>query len=106
MKGYSVQLHVCMHVHAQSCLTLQPLWTAACQAPLSMGFFRQEYWSGFPFPPPGALPNPEIETVSPAEPPGDPLVCGFVSVNAVLSILLYITDLFLKVNEGFYIYPY
>ena len=30
-------------------------WTVACQAPLSMGFFRQEYWSGLPFPPPGDL---------------------------------------------------
>ena len=36
--------------------------TAACQVPLSMGFSRQEYWSGFLFPPPGYLPNPGIET--------------------------------------------
>ena len=40
--------------------------TVACQAPLSMEFFRQEYWSGLPFPPPGDLPNPGIEPVSPA----------------------------------------
>ena len=33
------------------------LWTVALQAPLSMGFCRQEYWSGFPFPPPGDLPK-------------------------------------------------
>jgi len=37
-------------------------WTAACQAPLSMGFPRQEYWSGLPFPSPGDLPNPGIES--------------------------------------------
>ena len=37
------------------------LWTAACQAPLSMGFSRQESWSGLPFPPPGDLPNPGVE---------------------------------------------
>ena len=37
------------------------LWTVACQAPPSMGFSRQEYWSGLPFPPPGDLPDPEIE---------------------------------------------
>ena len=37
-----------------------------CQAPLSMGFPRQEYWSGLPFPPPGDLPNPGIEPESPA----------------------------------------
>ena len=39
-------------------------WTVACQVPLSMGFPRQEYWSVLPFPPPGDLPNPGIETVS------------------------------------------
>ena len=36
-------------------------WTVAHQAPLSMGFSRQEYWSGLPFPSPGDLPNPDIE---------------------------------------------
>ena len=41
-------------------------WTATHQAPLSMGFFRQEYWSGFPFPPPGDLPHLGIEPTSPA----------------------------------------
>ena len=39
-------------------------WTVACQSPLSMGFSRQEYWSGSPYPPPGDLPNPGIEPVS------------------------------------------
>ena len=41
-------------------------WTVAYQAPLSMGFSRQEYWSGLPFPSPGDLPNPGIEPGSPA----------------------------------------
>ena len=41
-------------------------WTIACQAPLSMGFSRQEYWSGLPSPPPEDLPNPGIKPVSPA----------------------------------------
>ena len=45
------------------CVTLRAV---ACQAPLSMGFSRQEYWSGLPCPPPGAFPNPGIEPVSPA----------------------------------------
>ena len=40
-------------------------WTVAYQAPLSMGFCRQEYWSGLPFPSPGELPNPGIEPRSP-----------------------------------------
>ena len=52
--------------------------TTARQAPLSMGFSRQEYWSGLPFPSPGDLPDPEIEPRSPvleadaltSEPPG------------------------------------
>ena len=38
-------------------------WTVAHQAPLSVGFFRQEYWSGLPFPSPGDLPHPGIETL-------------------------------------------
>ena len=37
-----------------------------CQALLSMGFFKEEYWSALPFPPPGDFPNPGIEPVSPA----------------------------------------
>ena len=51
---------------AKSCLTLVTPWTVACQAPLSMGFSRQEYWSGLPFPSPGDLPDPGIEPASPA----------------------------------------
>ena len=43
-------------------------WTVACQAPLSMGFFRQEYWSGLPFPSPGDLPDPGIKHTSPRSP--------------------------------------
>ena len=41
-------------------------WTVACQATLSMGFYRQEFWSGLPFPSPGDLPNWRIEPASPA----------------------------------------
>ena len=43
-------------------------WTVAHQAPLSMKFSRQEYWSGLPFPPPGGLPDPGIEPASPVSP--------------------------------------
>ena len=57
------------------------LWTIAHQALPSMGFSRQEYWSGLPCPSPGDLPNPGIEPGSPtlqadaltSEPPGKPL---------------------------------
>ena len=61
-------------------------WTVAHQAPLSMGFSRQEYWSGLPFPPPEDLPDPGIKLRSsilqadslPSEPPGKPfLVTSF-----------------------------
>ena len=55
-------------------------WTVACQAPPSMGFSRQEYWSDLPFPLPGDLPDPRIKAGSPtlqadslqSEPPGKP----------------------------------
>ena len=61
-------------------------WTVACQAPLSMGFPRQEYWSGLPFPSPGDLPDSGIKPMSPAlagrffttEPPTKPLLSHFV----------------------------
>ena len=43
-------------------------WAVSCQAPLSMEFCQQEYWSRLPFPPPGHLPDPGIEPVSPASP--------------------------------------
>ena len=65
---------------ARSCPVLATPWTVACQAPLSVRFSRQEYWSGLPFPSPGDLPHPGIEPRSPAlqvdslpsEPPGKP----------------------------------
>ena len=50
----------------QLCPTLCNLWTVASQAPLSMGISRQEYWSGLLCPPPGDLPDPGTEPVSPA----------------------------------------
>jgi len=65
--------------YSLSCVWLfTTLWTVARQAPLSMGFSRQEYWSGLPCPPAGDLPNPGIEPGSPtlqanslpSEPPG------------------------------------
>ena len=48
------------------CLTLGTPWTVACQSPLSLGFSRQEDWSELPFPSPRELPNPGIESESPA----------------------------------------
>ena len=58
---------VCVCVCVLNCVQLFATpWTVACQAPLSMGFPRQEYWSGLRFPPPRDLPNPGNELKSPA----------------------------------------
>ena len=58
----------CMHACMQSCFShvwlFATLWNIACQTSLSMGFSRQEYWSGLPWPPPGDLPDPGIEPAS------------------------------------------
>ena len=59
-----------------SCAQLVTLWTKTCQAPLSMGFSRQEYWSGLPCPPQGDLPNLGIEPAS------------FISPASLLLVLL------------------
>ena len=78
-KILSVCLSVCVCVRALSHVRLfSAPWTVAQQAPLSMEFSRQEYWSGLPFPSPGNLPDPGIEAGSPLlqadsllfEPPG------------------------------------
>ena len=88
------------HTHTHTCVFLHPsmkvkvkslscvqflvtLQTVAHQAPRSMGFSRQEYWSGLTFPSPGDLPDPGIEPSSPtlqadsllSEPPGNPSIC-------------------------------
>ena len=71
------QKHMVMHIlpmHAcmLSCFSHVPLfatpWTVACKAPLSMGFSRQEYWSGLPYPLPGDPPDSRIELSSPETP--------------------------------------
>ena len=72
----------------QSCPTLCNPWTVAHKAPPSMGFSRQEYWSGLPFPSPGDLPDPGIEPRSlalqadalTAEPPGKPGCKGYLKI--------------------------
>ena len=57
-------MYVCVLSHFSRVLLFVTLWTAAHQAPLSMGFSRQEYWSGLPCPPPWDLPDPGIEPTS------------------------------------------
>ena len=73
---------MCCCLVAKSCLTLATPGTVAHQTPLSMGFYRQGYWSGLPFPSLRDLPNPGIKPASPAltgrcfttEPPGNPYI--------------------------------
>ena len=80
-------------------------WTAVCQAPLSIGFSRQEYLSGLPCTPPGDLPNPGIEPRSPAlqedslptEPPGKPHNFGlFLCICGVCAHVHPFPVIFLK----------
>ena len=61
----SICLCVCVQSFSRVQLFVTP-WTVACQAPLSLGFSRQEYWSGLPFPSSGNHPDPRIEPMSPA----------------------------------------
>ena len=84
---------------AKSCPTLLTPWTVVCQAPLSLGFASQEYWSGLPFPSPGDLPDPGVELGSPAlahgfslplrhqESPFVHFCCTFCSVSQLCPIL-------------------
>ena len=66
LSSYDQFMHKIVHMLSR-CSHVQlfaPPWTVARQAPPSMEFSRQEYWSGLPFPPPGYLPDPEIEPAS------------------------------------------
>ena len=56
--------------------SFETTWAVAHQAPLSMGFSRQEYWSGLPFPPSEDIPEPGIEPMSPVSPA---LACSFIT---------------------------
>ena len=91
------------------------LWTVAYQAPLSMRFSRQGYWSGLPFSSPGDLPNPGIELVFPAlqadalpsEPPGSPIymcvcvcVCVYTYTHTYIHVYIYIYSLLFKRIHG------
>ena len=59
---------VCACCHFDHVQLFETLQTIACWAPLSMGFYRQEYWSGLPHPPLGDVPDPGIKPASPVSP--------------------------------------
>ena len=78
-------LIACMLSHFSRVQFFATLWTVACQAPQSMGFPRQEYWNGLPFPSPGDLPDPEIEPMSLMSPA---LAGGFFTTSATWEALV------------------
>ena len=92
-----MSVHACTLSHVQLFATS---WTVAHQSLLSMGFSRQEYWSGLPFPSPGDLPNPGTESDSLAfaggffttEPPGNiHLICLDNCLSTQLSLCVLVT---------------
>ena len=93
--------YVCMLNHFSRAQLFVTLWTIAHQAPPSMGFSRQEYWSGLPFPSPGDLPNPGIEPRSPtlqadaltSAPPGKPLEMRIGEIKWLLPFTWYLLGL-------------
>ena len=72
-------MHVSMLSHFSHVRLFAMLWTVAHQAPLSIGFSRQEFWSGLPFPSPEDLPDPGIEPASLMSPA---LADGFFTTSA------------------------
>ena len=75
---------MCMLSHFSRVPLFVTLWTVACQAPLSMGFSRQECWSELLCPPPGDLPNPGIKPTSLRSPT---LADGFFTTSATWEVL-------------------
>ena len=86
LEYYSEERESASHSVVQLCVTA---WTVACQAPLTVEFSRQEYWSGLPCPPKGDLPDPWIESVTLMS---SALAGGFFTTSATweAQILLYV----------------
>ena len=78
MRGYMVH-YLCV-AQSPSCVSSETLWTTACQGPLSVGFSRQEYQSGLPFPPLGDRPDPGVDA--------SPAIAGRFFTRASLLYLL------------------
>ena len=72
-------------------------WTVDHQALLSMGFSTQEYWTGLPCPPPGDLPNPEIEPMSLTSPA---LIGGFFTIHSTWEALNWLSVQFSSVTQS------
>jgi len=115
------QLYMCGGLVTKSYPTLATPWTVACQAPLSMGFSMQEYWSGLPFLSLGDLLNAGIKSRSPAlqadslpRTPGKPQLYTYIHtyIHSFLNILFHyglsqeIGYSFLCQTVGFAVYPF
>ena len=90
----------------QSCLTLcDPMDCSS--PPLSLGFFRQEYWSGLPFPPPGDLPNPGSEPASPVSPAlqADSLPAELLGKSIFLVTVIIIWDSHSNIGKSIRVHP-
>ena len=92
---------ILMHACVLSCFSrvqlFATIWTAARQAPLPVGFSRQEYWSGLACSPPGNLPDPGIEPRSPASPA---LAAGFFITSTTWEALLHPRFLPIQYQQG------
>ena len=86
--------HACVLSHFSHVWLFVTLWTVACQAPLSMGFSRQEHWSGLPWPPPGDLPNPGIKFMSLTYISSPALAGGFFTTSTTWEALYFIMHSF------------
>ena len=100
-------VYACVLSHFSYVRCFLKLWTLPCQAPLSMGFSRQEYWSGLPCPPPGDLPDPGTEPISLMSPA---LAGRFFTTSTTVEALVlyscvkiwhkYCLELYLEPEEG------
>ena len=99
-KGVCVYVCVCVLSRFSHVWLFGTPWTVACQALLSVGFSRQEYWSGLPFPSPGGLPNPGIESRSLTSPA---LADRFFTTSATWETYLEIVNSTLDTTLSFYI---
>ena len=86
-------MDMCVLSHFSLVQLFMTLWTVACQVPLSMGFSRQEYWNGLPFPSPGDLPDPGIESACLTSPT---LTGGFFTTSATWEALTKALNLEVK----------
>ena len=85
-----MHIYLCGLSHFSHALLFVTLWTVAHQVPLSMGYSRQECWSGLPCPPPGALPDPGIKPMSLTSPESPTFTGRFFTTSATWEAPFYL----------------